>query len=61
MHAGANPGYRSYAFFNPKGDFAVVVLSNPGPNFQTETSFADRLAQYIEQRPTGEPAISLAH
>jgi CubicO group peptidase (beta-lactamase class C family) len=60
LHEGETPGYSSYAFFNPKGDFAVVVLSNTGANLRTETSFAARLAQHIEQRLTGESAISLA-
>jgi len=60
LHEGETPGYSSYAFFNPKGDFAVVVLSNTGANLRTETSFAGRLAQHIEQRLAGESAISLA-
>jgi CubicO group peptidase (beta-lactamase class C family) len=60
-HEGETPGYSSYAFFNPKGDFAAVVLSNTGANLRTESSFADRLAQHIEQRLTGKSAISLAN
>lgn len=61
LHEGDTPGYSSYALFNPKGDFAVVVLSNTGANLRTESSFAGRLAQHIEQRLTGEPALSLAN
>jgi len=56
-HNGGTGGYSSYAFFNPKGDYAAVVLFNTtlGPT----GSFADRLGQHIGQRLTGKPAISL--
>jgi CubicO group peptidase (beta-lactamase class C family) len=58
-HNGATGGYSAYAFFNPKGDYAAVVLLNTtlGP----EGSFADRLGQHIGQRLSGKPAISLAN
>jgi CubicO group peptidase (beta-lactamase class C family) len=58
-HNGATGGYSAYAFFNPKGDYAAVVLFNTtlGP----EGSFADRLGQHISQRLAGKPAISLAN
>ncbi len=56
-HNGATGGYSSYAFFNPKGDYAAIVLLNTtlGP----KGSFADRLGQHISQRLAGKPAISL--
>ena len=57
-HNGATGGYSAYAFFNPKADYAAVVLFNAtlGPN----GSFADRLGKHISQRLAGKPAISLA-
>jgi CubicO group peptidase (beta-lactamase class C family) len=56
-HNGATGGYSSYALFNPKEDFAAVVLFNTtvGPN----GSFADILGEHIEERLSGKPAISL--
>ncbi len=56
-HNGGTGGYSSYAFFNPKGDYAAVVLLNTtlGP----KGSFADRLGQHISQRLAGQPAIGL--
>jgi CubicO group peptidase (beta-lactamase class C family) len=55
-HNGATGGYSSYAFFNPKEDYAAVVLFNTtiGGSFN-----ADRLGEHIAQRLRGEPAISL--
>lgn len=57
-HNGGTGGFSSYAFFNPKGDYAAVVLFNTtlGPN----GSFADRLGEHISERLAGKPAISLA-
>jgi CubicO group peptidase (beta-lactamase class C family) len=57
-HNGATGGYSSYAFFNPKGDYAAVVLLNT--TLGNTGSFADRLGQHISQRLAGKPAISLA-
>jgi serine-type D-Ala-D-Ala carboxypeptidase/endopeptidase len=57
-HPGGTGGYSSYSFFNPKEDFAVVVLSNTAESSRT---FADRLGVHIRQRLTGERAISLAN
>lgn len=56
-HNGATGGYSAYAFFNPKGDYAAVVLLNAtiGP----QGSFADRLGEHISERLAGKPAISL--
>lgn len=56
-HNGATGGYSSYAFFNPKGDYAAVVLLNT--SIGSTGSFADRLGQHISQRLAGKPAISL--
>lgn len=58
-HNGGTGGYSSYAFFNPKEDYAAVVLLNTtlGP----DGSFADRLGQHIIQRLGGRAAISLAN
>jgi len=58
-HNGGTGGHSSYAFFNPKGDYAAVVLLNttPGPT----GSFADRLGQHIGQRLAGKPALSLGN
>lgn len=58
-HNGATGGYSSYAFFNPKGDYAVVVLLNTAPG--GVGSFADRIGEHIGQRLTGKAAISLAN
>lgn len=57
-HNGATGGFSAYAFFNPKRDYAAVVLLNscPGEN----SVFVDRLALHIGQRLAGKPAISLA-
>jgi D-alanyl-D-alanine-carboxypeptidase/D-alanyl-D-alanine-endopeptidase len=58
-HNGATGGYSSYAFFNPKADYAAVVLFNT--TLGNTGSFADRLGQHISQRLAGKPAISLAN
>jgi hypothetical protein len=49
----------SYAFFNPKADYAAVVLLNT--TLGSTGSFADRLGEHISQRLAGKPAISLAN
>jgi CubicO group peptidase (beta-lactamase class C family) len=55
---GATGGFSAYAFFNPTGDYAAVVLLNacPGAN----GVFVDRLGLHIGQRLAGKPAITLA-
>jgi CubicO group peptidase (beta-lactamase class C family) len=58
-HNGATGGYSSYAFFNPKADYAAVVLLNT--TLGSNGSFADRLGEHISQRLAGKPAISLAN
>lgn len=57
-HNGGTGGYSSYCFFNPKENYAAVVLVNKtlGPN----GSFADLLGQHISQRFAGKPAISFS-
>ena len=56
MHGGTG-GFTSFAFFNPKENYAGVVLVNVaiGPR----GSFADLLGHHIRQRFAGERAISL--
>jgi hypothetical protein len=56
-HNGAISAYTSHALFNRREDYAVVVLVNQVISLVT---FADQTAQHIEQRLTGQPAISLA-
>jgi CubicO group peptidase (beta-lactamase class C family) len=58
-HNGGTGGFSSYAFFNPKGGYAAVVLVNTSPG--STGSFADRLGEHIRQRLAGKPAISLAN
>jgi CubicO group peptidase (beta-lactamase class C family) len=58
-HNGATAAYSSYAFFNPKGDYAAVVLLNASPG--VNGSFVEVLGRHISQRLAGKPAISLAH
>ena len=56
-HNGATGGYSSYGFFNPKGDYAAVVLYNA--SISERGSFADRVGEHISERLAGKPAISL--
>jgi D-alanyl-D-alanine-carboxypeptidase/D-alanyl-D-alanine-endopeptidase len=56
-HNGATGGYSSFAFFNPKEDTAVIVLSNT--SIQPNGSFADRLGEHIGERLAGKPALTL--
>jgi len=56
-HNGATGGYSSYAFFNPKGDYAAVVLLNA--TIGESGSYADRIGEHISERLAGKPAISL--
>jgi CubicO group peptidase (beta-lactamase class C family) len=57
-HNGATGGYSSFAAFNPKDDFAVVVLYNG--TVQGDASFADRCGEHIIQRLSGKAAIALS-
>ena len=56
-HNGGTGGYSSYAFFNPKGNYAAVVLLNT--TLGQKGSFADRVGQHISERLAGKPAIAL--
>jgi len=58
-HNGATAAYSSYAFFNPKGDYAAVVLLNTSPG--VNGSFVEVLGRHISQRLAGKPALSLAN
>ena len=55
-HDGATGGFTSYAIFNPRRDFAAVVLVNAHSVFP----FAAFLGEHVRQRLSGEPALSLA-
>ena len=57
MHDGAISGYRSYAFFQPQGDYAGVALFNAA----SPTGFCGLLGEHLAQRFAGEPAASLAN
>jgi CubicO group peptidase (beta-lactamase class C family) len=57
-HNGATAAFSSYVFFNPKGDYAAVVLLNASPG--VNGSFAEILGRHVSQRLAGKPAISLA-
>ena len=50
--------YSSFAFFNPKGDYAAVVLLNTNQTAGTEGGLADLLGRYLSRRLAGEPAVS---
>ena len=54
--SGGTGGFNSYTFFNPKGDYAGVVLLNMTPSL---IPFADLVGMHLRQRLAGEPAISL--
>jgi CubicO group peptidase (beta-lactamase class C family) len=56
QHGGATAGFSSDAFFNPREDYAAVVLLNSGPNPLLPASL---IGEHIRQRLSGEPAISL--
>jgi len=56
-HNGATGGYNSYVLFNPREDYAVVVLLNRAPGEQRP--LGDLVGEHIVQRFAGKPAISL--
>jgi serine-type D-Ala-D-Ala carboxypeptidase/endopeptidase len=58
-HDGATGGYSSFAFFNPNGDYAAVVLMNT--TISANGSFADLVGQHIGQRLAGQPSVSLGN
>jgi len=57
-HNGATAACSSYAFFNPAGDYAAVVLFNASPG--VNGSFVEVLGRHISQRLAGKPAIALS-
>ena len=56
-HNGSVAGYTSDTFFNPKEDYAAVVLYNSA----SPVGFASMLDEHIRERFAGLPAISLAN
>ena len=56
-HGGATGGFSSHAFFDPKRDYAAIVLLNTAAN----NGFADVLGIHIRQRLAGQPAQSLTY
>jgi CubicO group peptidase (beta-lactamase class C family) len=54
-HGGSAYGYTGLAVFNPKDDYAAILLVNSGPSGVTGL-----LGQHIVERLAGQPAISLA-
>jgi CubicO group peptidase (beta-lactamase class C family) len=58
-HNGATGGYSAYVFFNPKADYAAVVLLNT--TIGGQGSFADIVGEHIGERLAGKPAISLGN
>ena len=56
-HNGATGGYSSFGFFNPKGDYAAIVLYNT--SLSERGSFADKVGEHISERLAGKPAVSL--
>ena len=56
-HNGATAAYSAYAFFNPKEDFAAVVLLNTSPG--VNGSFAEILGRHVYQRLAGKAALVL--
>lgn len=56
-HNGSTGGFSSYALFNPKEDYAVLVLFNR--SISPEGSFADTLGEHVAARLSGHPAVLL--
>jgi hypothetical protein len=59
LYDSATGGYSSFAFFNPKEDYAAIVLANT--TVSASGSFADLVGQHIGQRLAGKPAVSLSN
>jgi CubicO group peptidase (beta-lactamase class C family) len=55
-HDGATGGFTSYACFDPRRDFAAVVLLNAHPLAFPIIGF---VGEHVRQRLSGEPALSL--
>jgi len=58
-HNGETGGYSGFAFFNPKNDYAAVILMNTTNS--ANGSFADLVGQHIAQRLAGQPSVSLGN
>jgi serine-type D-Ala-D-Ala carboxypeptidase/endopeptidase len=56
-HNGATAAHSAYAFFNPRGDFAAVILFNGSPG--VNGSFAENLGRHVYQRLAGKPALAM--
>ncbi|MBV8898004.1 MAG: beta-lactamase family protein [Acidobacteriaceae bacterium] len=56
-HSGATGGFSSFAFFDPHREFAAVGAINAAP---TAFPFIEVLEEHVQQRLSGEPAVSLA-
>jgi CubicO group peptidase (beta-lactamase class C family) len=55
-HNGGTGGYSSFAFFNPKGGYAGVVLVNR--TVSPRGNIADLIGEHIIERFAGEPAVT---
>jgi CubicO group peptidase (beta-lactamase class C family) len=56
-HNGGTGGYSAYALFNPKSDYALVVLVNM--TVSQTGSLADTLGEHIDARLAGRKAIAV--
>jgi CubicO group peptidase (beta-lactamase class C family) len=56
LHSGATGGFTTYACFNPRRDFAAVVLLNAYP---LAFPFIEVLSEHVSDRISGKPALSL--
>jgi CubicO group peptidase (beta-lactamase class C family) len=56
-HGGATGGHTSFAFFDPRRDFAAVGFLNAYP---VAFPFIEVLSEHVRGRLAGEPALSLA-
>jgi CubicO group peptidase (beta-lactamase class C family) len=55
-HGGATGGFTSFAFFNPRRDFAAVGFLNAD---SAAFPFIEVLSEHVKQRLAGDPALSL--
>lgn len=56
-HNGATGAYSSYALFQPREDYALIVLFNT--TIRGRSSFADALGQHVADRLSGRQTIAL--
>ncbi len=57
-HNGRTPGFSTYAFFDPKNDYAAVILLNHGSFLLNSLEMID---EHVRQRLAGEPADLSRH